>query len=264
MKAIISVANIAGRVGRSMTAACLATELAMCGHKALLIDADPQAGATEYFIPAEQVRLSLLNVLVGRAGSSQPRPASAPQPECQLSDAIEQTKIEKLGLMPSKIGLARFEREPTFSIFRLKSRLEFVRNDYDYVILDTPPYLGRILTACLVASTHLLIPVAPAPRVLEGPECLLTLTEELRSVFSVRLLGVVCNLLERQHPPSWELATGKEQWFKEVALKSMIFRDNQIEECRLHHRPIQEFAPDSRGASMIANLTDELLLRLSK
>src|SRR5918911_552877 len=144
MKAVICIANVAGRVGKSMTAASVAAELALRGHPSLLIDADPQAFATEYFMAAEEVRLSLSDVLVKRGYGVYAWPATEQQREYQLPDVIIPTGRDSLDLVPSKIGFARFEREPELSIFQLKGEMEAVKDSYEYVLIDTPPYLGQI------------------------------------------------------------------------------------------------------------------------
>ena len=263
MKAIICIANVAGRVGKSMTAACVAAELALRGHGTLLVDADPQAFATEYFMAAEEVRLSLSDVLVKRSHGDPTWPALARQTEYRLPDVISSTAIENLDLAPSMISLALFEREPELSIFLLRNELEALRDSYEYVLIDTPPHLGRVLTACLIASTHLLIPVAPSPRVQEGPDCVLMLFEQVRLISpELELLGVFSNLLNRDDPQTWELVKNKDQWFKKKAMKSMLYSDQRIMGCWMHHQTIQTLAPNSPGAAMISTLTDEILKRL--
>jgi chromosome partitioning protein len=263
MKAIICIANIAGRVGKSMTAASVAAELALRGHPTLLIDADPQAFATEYFMAAEEVRLSLADVIVKRGYGNQSWPGAEQQREYRLPDVIVPTGRDSLDLVPSKISLARFEREPDLSIFQFKGEIEAVKDSYEYVIIDTPPYLGQILTACLIASTHLMIPVAPMVRAQEGPDCVLTLFEQVRLISpDLELLGVFYNLLDRDNPFTWELVKNKEQRFKGKAFKSMIYSDYRLMGCWAHHQTIQTLAPKSPGAAMIASLTDEILDRL--
>jgi chromosome partitioning protein len=263
MKAIICIANVASRVGKSMTAASVAAELALRGHPTLLIDADPQAFVTEYFLAAEEVRLSLSDVIVKRGRSDYLEHPAEQQTEYGLEDVIVPTGRDRLDLVPSKIGLARFEREPELSIFLLKHELRAVTDSYDYVIIDTPPYLGQILTACLIASTHLLVPVAPAVRAQEGPDCVLTLFEQVCMISpELELLGVFCNLLDRDNPQTWQLVQNKEQWFKGKAFKSMVYSDYRLMGCWTHHQTIQALAPKSPGAAMIASLTDEILQRL--
>jgi chromosome partitioning protein len=263
MGAIICIANVAGRVGKSMTAASVATELALRGNPALLIDADPQAFATEYLMAAEEVRLSLADVLLKRTHGDPTWPALARQTEYRLADVLVPTAIGNLNVAPSKISLARFEREPNLSIFLLKNELQAVSDSYEYVIIDTPPYMGQILTACLIASTHLLIPVAPTVRVQEGPDCVLTLFEQVRLISpELELLGVFCNLLDRDDPRTLELVKNQDQWFKKKAMKSVVYSDHLIMGCCVHHQTIQTLAPHSSGAAMIASLTDEILERL--
>jgi nitrogenase subunit NifH len=91
----------------------------------------------------------------------------------------------------------------------------------------------------------------------------LTLFEQVRLISpQLALLGVFCNLIDRDNPRTWELVKNKDQWFKKKAMKSMVYSDYRIAGCWMHHQTIQTLAPDSAGAAMIKELTDEILQRL--
>ena len=151
---VIAIANQKGGVGKSTTAAMLATELAMREYETLLIDADPQANATQIFIAPEMVQVSLADVVIG---------AGKPIKERRMT-----TEVPHLDIVPATLALANFDRENALSVTKLRSALRDLGNAYDFVIIDTPPNFGLLLTAALTAADYVLIPVQAAPFALSG------------------------------------------------------------------------------------------------
>ncbi|MDX6694585.1 MAG: chromosome partitioning protein, partial [Blastocatellia bacterium] len=171
MMKTIAVANQKGGVGKSTTAACVATELAMRGYETLLVDGDPQANVTSHFLAPDQINLSIADILI----------ESEQREKLPLEAAIVTTEMEHLDIVPSKLRFARFEKEPAIAINRLRSKLAPLSTTYDYVVIDTPPTLGQILTTPLLASTHMLVPVAASPLAQDGLDDLMSTFEEVRS-----------------------------------------------------------------------------------
>lgn len=112
----IAIANQKGGLGKSTTAAMLAVEFAIRDYQTLIIDADPQANATEIFLALDQVQTSLANVLLARAGA----------PSAALTEQRMTTELEHLDIVPATLALAHFDREPPLSITRLRSAIREV------------------------------------------------------------------------------------------------------------------------------------------
>ena len=136
---VITIANQKGGVGKSTTAAMLGSELALKNYKTLIIDADPQGNLSEIFLDLALVETSLANSLIGEKSET-------------LASQIVSTEISNLDLIPSTLGLANFDREPPLSVTKLRTKLRELNDLYDFVIIDTPPNLGLLLTASLTAS----------------------------------------------------------------------------------------------------------------
>lgn len=250
---IISVANQKGGVGKSTTAASVGAEFASRGYETLLIDGDPQANVTSHFLAADKVGLSIADVLI----------ESELREKIPLEAAIVTTEVDHLDLVPSKLRFARFEKEPAIAINRLRSKLTPLSSNYDFVIIDTPPTLGQILTTPLLASTHMLVPVAASPLAQDGLDDLMGTFEEVRSTNpELELLGMVCTLFDGRTSVSAESFKDLKQRYGLRVFETIIHRNVKLEESPAFHQPVQLYAPTSRGATLYAELTDEILKRL--
>jgi chromosome partitioning protein len=198
MRAIISVANVARGVGKTTTAVSLAAELALRGFETLLIDADPQAEATAHLIDPDGIKLSVADLML--APDSLQR-AQAEETRFGLEDVLVLTAVPRLCLAPSSIRLAVGDGDTPLNLDVLHSQLRALEHPCDFAVIDTPNSLGPIVAACLFASTHLLVPVAPRAQGVQG---LSYSVERLGNMpcgwGPVELLGVVCNLFECQSP----------------------------------------------------------------
>lgn len=253
---IIAIANQKGGVGKTTTAASLSAELAISGFKTLIIDADPQANATKMFLRENEVTTSLSEVLL-----SAPKETSS-----GISDKRLTTALEGLDIVPATITLANFDREPPLSIKKLRSTLKDVENDYDFTVIDTPPNFGLLLSAALIASNYVVIPVQAAPFALSGLDDLLTVIEDSRQLNEkLEILGAVCTRYDARTKISKEsliklIDKSKSQNF--YVFDTIINQDTKLEASPDANQPIQLFAPESRGADEYSKLAQEILDKL--
>jgi chromosome partitioning protein len=246
---IIAVANQKGGVGKSTSAASLATELAIREYETLLIDADPQSNATQIFLAPEQVKTSLADVLIGGGAS--------------ITEKRITTEIEHLDIVPATLSLANFDREPALSVTKLRTALRDLGDSYDFIIIDTPPNFGLLLTTALTAATHVLIPVQAAPFALTGLQDLMSVVKNAQDLNEgLKVLGTVCTLYDTRTSVSGASYRALTEMMPDKIFETIIHRQTKLEEAPSMHQPIQLYAPNSRGAEQYATLTEEVLNRL--
>jgi chromosome partitioning protein len=135
--------------------------------------------------------------------------------------------------------------------------------NYDFVLIDTPPTLGQILTTPLLASTHMVVPVAASPLAQDGLDDLMGTFEEVRSANpELVLLGMVCTMFDGRTAVSAESYRSLKDRYGAKVFETIIHRNVKLEESPAFHQPVQLYAPNSRGALLYAELTDEILKRL--
>lgn len=257
MPKIIAIANQKGGVGKTTTATSLSAEFAIQGYRTLIIDDDPQANATKTFLRETEVKTSLADVLL-----TNPNQAPASITEKRLT-----TVLVDLDIVPATITLANFDREPPLSIKKLRSCLKAVEDDYDLVVIDTPPNFGLLLSAALIASDLVLIPVQAAPFALSGLDDLLTVIEDSRQLNEkLQILGAVCTRYDARTKISKESYARLVEMSKTKnfpVFETVINQDTKLEASPGANQPIQVFAPESRGAEEYSKLASEILHRLN-
>jgi chromosome partitioning protein len=261
MNKVIAIANQKGGVGKTTTTRELSACCALRGYQVLTIDCDPQGNLTSSWIDSDVYEATLSHVLIepeSRAGIKvEPLP---------LGDAIVESPVTGLDLVPADIRLARFEMQPDYMTHRLRNQLQEFGGEYDLIFIDCPPQLGKLLTAALYASDYVLVPCAADAMGLQGLSDLAFTIEQVRKNVNadLKMLGAVINLYKPSRNLSAESRGAVEA---AVGLVGHVFDTNLHDYSKVAEAPSQKlpavlYAKSHRAADQLWSLTDEVLDRL--
>lgn len=188
----ISIANLKGGVGKTITTINLSYLLASeFGMRVLVVDNDQQGNTSQFF---------------GRYDYEHPGMSEVMRRECEdVNDVIQHTNNPKLDIIASNLSLAMAERQVQSEAggcpqqVRLREVLKKVDAWYDYCIIDNAPSLGMCVINALVASDFLVVPAKIDRFTFDGIESLLEQAQQMREYFnpSLRLLGTLVTCYRR-------------------------------------------------------------------
>ncbi len=249
---VICITNQKGGVGKTTTAVNLGYYLAKAKQRVLLIDFDPQGNASSGVgIDKALGGPTMTEVLLGKEA---------------MAHVIRETKYKGFDLAPSTPELANAEVEITAmprKFVRLRDAIRSVGENYDYVLIDSPPSLSLLTVNGMIAAQYLLLPVQTEFYALEGVAQLL---ESVRLVqkganSSLRLLGVVATMYDKRTSLSAQVVSEIEKYFKTLMFKTMIPRNVRVAEAPSHGAPVGAYDKFSKGAVAYKSLAKEVLER---
>ncbi|MBV9958441.1 MAG: ParA family protein [Acidobacteria bacterium] len=257
----IAIANQKGGVGKTTLTRELSACCALRGYQVLVVDCDPQGNLTSSWVDADVYEATLSHVLIEPES-----PAGIKMEPLPLDDAIVESPVVGLDLVPADIRLARFEMQPDYLTHRLRNQLKDHGRAYDLVFVDCPPQLGKLLTAALYAADFVLVPCAADAMGLQGLSDLAYTIEQVRKNVNsdLQMLGAVINLYKPQRNLSAESRGAVEQ---AIELVGHVFDTNLHDYSKVAEAPSQKlpavlYAKTHRAADQLWSLTDEVLDRL--
>ena len=258
MGKMISLVNQKGGVGKTTTSINLSASLAYLGKKVLLIDLDPQGNTTTGIgMNKGDIDKNIYDVLTGK---------------CDINEAIIHTEYKRLDLLPATVNLSGldtefFEKgkeEPTFvKSAQLKNKIDPIRDNYDFIIVDCPPSLSIITINALTASNSVIIPVQCEFLALEGIMQLLNTIMMAQKQLNpnLEIEGVLLTMLDSRANLGFEVVEEIRKYFKERVYNTIIPRLVRLAECPSHGKPIIAYDPKCRATDAYLNLAKEVIER---
>ena len=252
---ILAIANQKGGVGKTTTAVNLATALAACGKRVLLVDMDPQGNAsTGVGLVRSHRDKSVYQILVQGA---------------PVVDTMLETMVPGMTLVPSSIDLSGAEVELVNHPRRehkLGDALEQVAEDFDFVLIDCPPALGLLTLNALTAADAVLVPLQTEFYALEGLSHLLRTVERVKRSFNPRLeiQGIVLTMVDRRNNLSDMVARDVRAHLGSKVYETVIPRNVRVSEAPSHGKPVLLYDLRCAGAQAYIHLAGEILKRERK
>jgi len=250
MGKIVAIANQKGGVGKTTTAINLSAALAAKGKKVLVIDTDPQGNTTSGFgIDKNELDNTIYELILG---------------ECTIRDCIIKDVIENVSVLPSNVNLAAAEIE-LIGIERkeyiLKNEVDYVKDDFDFIIIDCPPSLNVITINALTASYTVLVPIQCEYFALEGLEQLLHTINLVKKRLNrhLELEGVVFTMFDARTNLSLQVVEEVKRSLGANVYRTIIPRNVRLGEAPSHGLPIHLYDPKSKGSESYELLAEEVL-----
>lgn len=252
MGRIIAVANQKGGVGKTTTAINLSACLAEKGKKVLTIDMDPQGNTTSGLgIEKDEVENTVYELLLD---------------ECTIKECMIQTEIDDLVVIPANVNLTGAEIEllgVQDKEFILKNAVDYVKDDFDFIIIDCPPSLNMLTVNALTTADTVLVPIQCEYYALEGLSQLIhtiNLVQE-RLNPNLEMEGVVFTMYDARTNLSLQVVENVKNNLDTTIYKTIIPRSVRLAEAPSHGLPINKYDSRSTGAESYRMLAEEVIDR---
>lgn len=249
MGKVVSIANQKGGVGKTTTSVNLSTILAKKGKKVLMIDADPQGNASSGVGIDKDVEESVYDILID---------------DTEIEKVAKKTNIKNLSICPSNINLAGAEVELVSMMsreYRLKEKLDPIKDNYDYIIIDCPPSLGLVTLNAFTASDSVLIPVQCEYYALEGLGQLINTINLVKKHLNknIEIEGALLTMYDIRTNLSNQVVKEVKKYFNDKVYKNVIPRNVKLSEAPSYGMPITIYDPRSKGAKSYEKFAKEFL-----
>ena len=246
----IAIANQKGGVGKTTTSINLSSALADLGKKVLVIDADPQGNTTSGFgVEKNEIENTIYELLLG---------------ECPVNECIIKDVVPGVSIIPSNVNLAAVEIElldTDKKEFVLKNEIDWIRDSYDYIMIDCPPSLSMLTINAMTTADSILVPIQCEYYALEGLSQLIHTVNLVKERLNPDLVieGVVFTMYDARTNLSEQVVENVKSVLKQRIYETVIPRNIRLAEAPSFGMPINKYDPKSAGAEAYAELAKEVI-----